>query len=217
MAASIVEIQVKLAKMLSASLLAGIVLGLPAGLSPGPMLTLVISQTLKHGVREGLKVAVAPLFSDAPVVAVAVWVVATVSHANTAVSAISLVGAAFLVYLSIECLKARGIEMDARPAHSLAKAVGLNLLNPHPYLFWFTVGAPLLIRNWREGAGIAAGFLAAFYLCLVGSKVLIAMLVGRGRRLLTDRMYRWIMRALGVALLGFAALFVREGYRGLGY
>jgi threonine/homoserine/homoserine lactone efflux protein len=218
MAASILEIQAKLARMRSASLLAGIVLGLPAGLSPGPMLTLVISQTLKHGLREGLKVAVAPLFSDVPVVVLSLWLAATMSRANIAVAVISLAGAVFLVFLASECLRTRGLETSSQPAaRSLSKAVGVNLLNPHPYLFWFTVGAPLLVRTWHEGASSAAGFLAAFYVCLVGSKLLIAVLVGRGRRLLTDRTYVWIMRALGVALLAFAALFVREGYRGLAY
>ena len=105
---------------------------------------------------------------------------------------------------------------DARtdaPARSLAKAVAVNLLNPHPYLFWFSVGAPLLLKGWREGPAAAALFLTGFYVCLVGSKLLIAALVGRGRRLLTGRVYVWIMRSLGVALFAFSALFVREGYR----
>lgn len=204
--------------MRSESLIAGIVLGLPAGLSPGPMLTLVISQTLQHGVREGLRVAVAPLVSDAPVVALALWAAAAVSRTNTALAVLSLAGAAFLAFLAAGCLRSRGIHTGAQPAaHSLAKAVAVNLLNPHPYLFWFTVGAPLLLRDWRSGAANAVGFLAAFYIGLVGSKVLVALLAGRGRRLLTGRAYVWIMRTLGVALLGFAALFAREGLLRLGF
>ena len=40
------------------SLLFGIVFGLAAGLSPGPLITLVVSETLKNGKKEGIKVAI---------------------------------------------------------------------------------------------------------------------------------------------------------------
>ena len=39
----------------------GFILGL-SGLIPGPLLTLVISETLKHGVKEGIKVAASPAY-----------------------------------------------------------------------------------------------------------------------------------------------------------
>ncbi len=39
------------------SLTIGIVLGLAAGLAPGPLLALTITQSLKYGIVEGVKVA----------------------------------------------------------------------------------------------------------------------------------------------------------------
>ena len=48
--------------------LAGAILGLTAGLSPGPLLTLVVLQTLRHGPREGVLVSAAPLLTDIPIV-----------------------------------------------------------------------------------------------------------------------------------------------------
>lgn len=42
----------------------GAVLGLSSGLSPGPLLALVISETLRHGVKAGVKVALAPIITD---------------------------------------------------------------------------------------------------------------------------------------------------------
>ncbi|MFZ0611777.1 MAG: LysE family translocator, partial [Desulfobacterales bacterium] len=53
-------------------LVTGIILGLSGGLTPGPLLTLVITETLKHGFREGAKVSLAPLLTDLPIVAAAV-------------------------------------------------------------------------------------------------------------------------------------------------
>jgi threonine/homoserine/homoserine lactone efflux protein len=50
-------------------LVSGCVFGLAAGFTPGPTLTFVIAQTLRFGLADGIKVAIAPLLTDAPVIA----------------------------------------------------------------------------------------------------------------------------------------------------
>jgi len=45
----------------------GLGLGLAAGASPGPLLTLVVSSTLARGFGAGLRVALAPVLTDAPI------------------------------------------------------------------------------------------------------------------------------------------------------
>ena len=42
----------------------GAIFGFAAGISPGPLLTLVITETIKHNKTEGIKVALAPLITD---------------------------------------------------------------------------------------------------------------------------------------------------------
>jgi threonine/homoserine/homoserine lactone efflux protein len=93
----------------------------------------------------------------------------------------------------------------------------VNLLSPHPWLFWLTVGAGLLAEAMRSSWLAAAGFLGTFYLGLVGSKVLIAILAGRSRGFLEGRTYRIVMGLLGTMLALFAALLFRQGLRHLGY
>ena len=193
----------------------GVVFGLAAGLMPGPLLALVIQQTLRHGPREGIKVAAAPLLTDLPIVAAALFALNRLADADGVLGAISLLGAAFLGYLAYESV-ATDLAAHAAPAttpRSLQKGVAANLLNPHPYLFWLTVGAPILWHAWATSPVNAAGFLVAMYGCLVGSKMLLALLVGRGRTVLTSRTYVLLVRALGVMLLVFALLFLRDGLR----
>src|SRR5215813_2998736 len=89
--------------MVASYLLQGLVLGFAAGISPGPMLGLVIGQTLRRGWRAGNLVAVAPLFSDLPIV---LLVVVILGHLPpTALHALSLVGGAFVLYLGFEALR----------------------------------------------------------------------------------------------------------------
>ncbi len=193
--------------------LVGVVFGLAAGLMPGPLLALVIQQTLRHGPAEGIKVAAAPVLTDLPIVAAALFAVNRLANVESVLGVIALLGATFLGYLAYESLT-NALAPTAGPARaprSLRKGVVANLLNPHPYLFWFTVGAPILWRAWATSPVNAAGFLVPMYGCLVGSKVLVAVLVGRGRTVLTSRAYVLAVRAIGVALLVFAVLLLRDG------
>jgi threonine/homoserine/homoserine lactone efflux protein len=47
---------------------AGTLLGLAAGFAPGPLLVLVISETLRHNIKAGIKVSIAPLITDVPII-----------------------------------------------------------------------------------------------------------------------------------------------------
>ena len=128
-------------------LLAGIAFGSAGGLTPGPTLTLVISQTLRHGLREGLKIAISPLLTDAPIILLAIFVLQRIDT-EPLLGAIAFVGSAFLFYLAYESFTANppapGLQ-DIDP-DSLRKGILANLLNPHPWVFWLSIGGPTTTR-----------------------------------------------------------------------
>lgn len=198
---------------------AGIVLGLSAGFSPGPLMTLVISQTLRHGIREGAKVAVAPLVTDLPIILAATFLLTRLENYRAVLGAISLAGGLFVLFLAWESFHTDGVEtsrLDTAP-QSLGRGIMVNLLSPYPYLFWLTVGAPMVVRGWSESPLLAAAFVAAFMGCLVGAKIVIAIAAGRSRHLLNGHAYLFIMRLLGALLLVFAFLLLKDGLGMLGY
>lgn len=82
-----------------------------------------------------------------------------------------------------------------------------NFFNPSPYMFWFTIGAPLVLK---VGLPPAALYILAFYLFLVGSKVLVAVVVGKSRFFLKNKDYIYTTRLLGIILLVFALFFLKE-------
>lgn len=204
--------------MLSA-LIAGLLLGLSAGFSPGPLLALVIAQTLQHGMREGIRVAFAPFLTDVPIVLLVVLVLTQLANFKPILGIIALLGSAFVLYLASESFRAQPIAATASTVapQSLGKGALVNLFSPHPYLFWFTVGAPTLFKAWSEAPFAAVAFVAGFYVCLIGSKIAIAWLVGKSRAWFSGEPYRWIMRGLGALLALFALVLVADGLTLLGW
>jgi threonine/homoserine/homoserine lactone efflux protein len=189
----------------------GAVFGLAGGLTPGPLTTLVISQTLRYDRGEGFRVAVTPLLTDAPIVAATILLLSRI-EAGPVLGTIALLGAGFLAYLAIESFRVGPLtaSADAVPPRSLWKGFWANLLNPHPYVFWMTLGAPTVVKAAQVHALAPVLFVVTHYTCLVGSKLLIALIVERGRSLL-GRGYVWTIRLLGVALLVLGVLFLRDG------
>ncbi|HOX04172.1 MAG TPA: LysE family translocator [Candidatus Paceibacterota bacterium] len=199
------------------ALATGAFLGLSCGISPGPLLALVLAQSLRHGPREGCKIAFTPLLTDAPIILVALLTAAQLAQLQWWLGIVSIAGGAFLLYLAWDSVQpAPPDSMDpADHPGSWLKGFLTNLLSPHPWLFWLTVGAASLARMIASSWLAAAGFLCAFYLMLVGSKVAIALLAGRSRNLLAGRPYRIAMRILAALLALFALLLFREGWKHL--
>ncbi len=197
---------------------AGAALGLGSGLAPGPLLTLVISQTLRHGPREGAKVALSPLLTDAPILIGSVLALSWIQAFSTPMGIISILGALVIAFFGYDCFRIQGTERvtkDIRP-QSLKKGLLANLANPHVYIFWITVGAPTTVRAYGSGWPAPAGFLFCFYLCLVGSKIAVALLTGRFSTFLSSRGYLLVMRFLGLILFTFALILFRDGLQFLG-
>lgn len=191
----------------------GLALGLAAGVAPGPLSTLVVSQTLSYGVREGIKVAAAPLITDLPIIGLALLVGSEIAARPVPLGILSLVGAVYICYLGWE---SANVSMAAEKpstivSSSISKGILTNLLNPHPYLFWMTVGTPMLLKTWSSAPWVAFVWLTGFYLTLVGSKIALSILIGYSRRLLQSRGYLWLNRILGLVLFCFALILARDG------
>jgi threonine/homoserine/homoserine lactone efflux protein len=175
-------------------------------------MALVLSQTLQHGMREGIKVAVSPLITDVPIILLSLFVLSQLADYRRVIGVISLLGGLFVLKLAWDSMWAKGLSLADHGAvpQSLTKGILVNLLSPHPYIFWLTVGAPMIITAESPNAAIA--FVVGFLGCLVGAKIALTIVAGRSRQLLNDRVYGRIMRVLGLLLLLFGLKLLWDGF-----
>ena len=149
---------------------AGIALGVIEGIKPGPLLTMVIRETLTGGLRAGVRTAAAPIFTDGPLILVSLLMANWVADQPTVLWAISVLGAAFLAWMGIECF---GIEppsadiQEAEVTGSFKRGVLTNLLNPNVYIFWFLIGGPLMASAASEEPIAPVAYAVCFLLSVI--------------------------------------------------
>src|SRR5262245_51179384 len=93
-----------------------------------------------------------PFLTDLPIIAFAVVLAAALPEA--ALAALGIAGGAFVVCLGVEALREEPAPVAAAAgeagasasaaAGSLRRGAIVNLLNPHPWVFWIAVGVPIL-------------------------------------------------------------------------
>jgi len=200
--------------MMLTFLLLGAGIGLVSGVSPGPVLTLVVTETMRGGWLRGAGVAAGPLLADGPIIILAVSVMREVPA--QLVPAISVIGGIFLLYLALTtAVTARRATLPKTQNRSARGGVLTGMLaralGPHPYLFWLLVGGPILLQAQQQSWLAATAFLVGYYATIVGSNVGLALVLHRWMRLLSDKGYRavllvasLILATYGVVLLGRA-------------
>lgn len=189
----------------------GIILGLSAGFAPGPLLTLVISETLQHDIKSGIKVALAPIITDLPIIIFTLFILNSLSNFHYILGIISLTGGFFVLYMGYESIRSKGYQfnLQKQKSNSLTKGILANALSPYPYLFWLSVGGPIMTKAITLNIFSLIFFIGGFYIFLIGSKVLLAILVGKSKSFLSGDVYIYIMRFLGLALVVLSfALFI---------
>lgn len=207
--------------MLTSYFLQGVALGFGSGITPGPFLALVIAASLRGGFRHGAVVALSPLVSDLPIIVICMTVLAQIpSHG---VALLSIAGGGVLGWYAYEAFRdatlaslvamSSGAEAAPMARHALRRGAIANFLNPSPWMFWITIGGPLLAASWADGVAASVCFVLPFYGLLIGSKVVIAGAVGAGRSRLSDVGYRRLLNGAGLLLVVLALSLVRGGLR----
>jgi threonine/homoserine/homoserine lactone efflux protein len=191
----------------------GILLGLTQGLSPGPLITLIFSETLKYGKKEGFKIAISPLITDSVIVFLSLLILSNLSKYTVVIGIISLFGAFYLIYLGIENLRIKKDKFTLEPVKkgALKRGIIANFLSPHPYLFWLSIGGPTILESARISITTTALFIVGIYTALIGSKLAVTWIVDKSKTVFKSKYYVYAIQALGIVLFIFAIFFIKEG------
>ena len=193
---------------------AGIALGIIEGIKPGPLLAMVIRESLSKGLKAGMWTAAAPIFTDGPMIIASLFLASWMATQPSVLFSISLLGALFLIKMGIECFSLEPPDPDADPdpSGSFKRGVMTNLLNPNVYMFWFLIGGPLMASAAEQEPLAPVLYAICFLITIILVKASIAWLFVGGGSWVSYDLYRIAMVICGWAMLGFAVSFAYQAY-----
>jgi threonine/homoserine/homoserine lactone efflux protein len=203
---------------LLAYLLQGIGYGLTAAAQPGPFQTYIVAQTLNRGWRRTLLMALAPLISDAPIIALMVLLLTRLpgwlERALYVVSGLFILYLAYSAFLSWRRYDPTALTAAQPSRYNLLKAATVNAVSPGPYLYWGLVTGPILVAGWRQAPAVGLIFLIGFYAAMIASIAAIILLFGTARHL-GPKVTRTMLGVSALALLGFGLYQLWQGIYGV--
>ncbi len=178
-------------------------------ISPGPDFAVVTRLSLISGRRAGLWAAAGVTASIGIYILVCAFGLSLVIAALPSLSQVlTVVGAVYLAWLGIQCLRSKGELPEAAHTPPSAKSfvTGLltNLLNPKAMLYFSSILSQVLTPE------LSAADTVAIWLLLVGESLLwfgLVAVVFSSRRVLAWLKGKlvWLDRAVGVVLMALAA------------
>lgn len=183
----------------------GAVLGLSAAAAPGAFQALLVARSIRAGPVRALPLALVPLASDPPAIAVVLLLLSQLPSGF--VTALRVAGIAVMLWVAVSALqaarRAAAHEPGGDASRGFVQAGLVNLTNPNMWLFWGAVGGPILTAAWRASPARALAFLAGFYACIAAGNAAFLVLAGAIARA-GPRARRALGIASGTALLAFA-------------
>jgi threonine/homoserine/homoserine lactone efflux protein len=201
-------------------ILIGAGIAFAAAAQPGPLQAFLLSRVAVAGWRRTLPAACAPLVSDGPIALLALTVLHQVARGFEGF--LMAAGGIVLLYFATRTFfdwwrAQKGAEKPVPSApQTFLQAVGVNIVNPGPYVGWGLILGPLVLEAWVENPSYSVALVVSFYVVMVASLALFIFLVGataflgpRGRRALLLAA-SFVLAAIGIYMLLSAAVILRS-------
>jgi len=198
-------------------------IGFSGAIMPGPMLGIVINGSLKKGWKAGpLTVTGHGLLELALVVLMAFGLKDFFSN-RTVAGLVGLFGGAFLAWMGYGMIKSGIKKSVSLENQSAGKRTGLDNLilsgalvsitNPYFIIWWSSTGMESVRRSQAFGLMGIIAFFTGHILSDFTWYFAVSAAFSKGKKLLSDRAYRWLIIFLGGFITAFSVYFITGGLR----
>ncbi len=197
--------------------LKSLIIGYSGAMMPGPMFTYTVDKSMRFGVKAGILVSMGHVIFESFLVMLIFLGAGKFLDFTVVRAAIGFIGGLVLAYLGFGMIKEvylDRISLDPKEFHDrkqgnmlIAGAV-LSISNPYFIIWWSAVGLTLIMSSY-VAYGIAG--ITVFYIGHMIADIswftFVAALISKTRHLINIKLYKGIIIALGVCLIGFGVRF----------
>jgi len=196
----------------------GFIIGLTGAIPPGPMLVVVINGSLKHGWKAGPLAVLGHVVVETGILAVIAMGVYSIVEAQYITKPIGMVGGFVLILfgaLTISNLRhTQSIgesKLSTRSKLSTISAGALSSMsNPYFWLWWFTVGAMLVVSTTVYGILGAVLFIAGHWAADITWFAFVSISMQQGKKFLSPNMIRLVLVSCSLFMIAFGAWFFMD-------
>ncbi len=195
--------------------LSSFIVALSGALVPGPLFTITVGESVKRGFIAGPLIILGHGILELVLVLLLVMGVTPFLAGEGAKIAIAVTGGAILLVMGAMMIKdAAGARLvmtsgrNERGLHPVISGIVGSLSNPYWLIWWATAGLGYLVSSLKYGFAGVAAFFAGHIAADLAWYSLLALAVSRGRRIIGDRGYRFMLYVCGFFLIAFGGWFI---------
>lgn len=186
-------------------LVIALMLGLIGGVIPGPVITAVFTEVLQSGYLKSLRIIMIAMVTETLVALFSLLIFASLDLNQGFFYALSLIGAAILVWIALSIWKVRSLDSGEKVTFGLWKIVVMILSNGVLWTYWITICIPkaiLLGEQLNLGEFLFMGLVQMGWLI---STMVVAFLFSRFRAVLSrPRVIPVLFKIFSLAFAYFA-------------
>ena len=190
------------------------VIALSGALAPGPLLTTVIAKSIRHGSKAGPTIIIGHAILEIIMVIIIVFGLSNFINKPYIIKIISIAGITILFIFGINMLKSiKNISLkteqkeEEKENNLILLGITMSIANPYWSIWWLTIGLGLVLGASRLGALAIGLFFIGHILADLIWYSIVSLTISKGKRLITDRIYKIIVSICGITLIGFGLYF----------
>ena len=194
--------------------LSSFIIAFSGALMPGPLLTATISESSQRGVIAGPMLILGHSILELVLLMALFLGLAPLLTHSLSFIIISIVGGTILLWMAIGMFRALPtleLKFDStgtNRGHLVKTGILMSLANPYWTIWWATIGLGLIMQSKEQGvAGVASFYFGHIFADLIWY-ALVSTAVGKGKRLMNNQVYRGLIGACAVILVGFSLYFI---------
>lgn len=187
---------------------------------PGPLLTVTISESVRRGAKSGPLLMVGHSLLELSLVIALVLGLKRFLVNQMFETVVSILGGLFLLWMGYSMLKDvrqgsvslnLSVKKQSRVIGPVIAGILVSLSNPYWAIWWATIGLSYITKAWTYGLTGLAVFYTGHILADFTWYGAVSLAVAKGRRIMSERLYRGIIAVCGIFLMGLAVLFIKNG------
>jgi threonine/homoserine/homoserine lactone efflux protein len=195
------------------------IFGFSGAMMPGSLLALTVGEVTRRGFWASPLLIVGHSILEAIFVIILAAGLSQVMSNNVVKGSVGLVGGIVMLVMGYSMVRSgvRKIKLLDEPDSTgryrtvIFSGILGSISNPYWFIWWITAGTTYLLWSMYQGVAGVLTFYVGHILSDFLWYAIIAFILVSGKRIVKDRIYRWLLIVCGLFLFGFGVYFIASG------